>query len=166
MSKNKLFHEIDSWSYIAGLIETDGSLGLRLDSNGRFFATFSITQQNKTLLFHCQTFFKKYKLRALLDDWSKKEETRAPSIRIQGPIQTLKFFSLLEKNVNRKGVPFCSQKYRDFLVMNYALTYRTSLSLEQKIDLLMTLHKTHQSEPDLLKYTSKKTREQHEFDLG
>ena len=153
---------INSWAYIAGLIETDGSLGLRLSKNGYFFATVSITQKNKELLESCQLFFKKHQLNALFD--YPKKKARAPSIRIRGPLQVLRLLTFLQKKTNSYEKPFCSQKYRDFLVMVYTLKHRAALSPEQKIDLLMTLHKVNQNQPDLLQYSSKKTRQQHELD--
>ena len=74
MCKNnpKTLRTINSWAYIAGLIETDGSLSLRLDKKGYFFATVSITQKNQNLLKLCQLFFKKYQLNASFD-YPKKE---------------------------------------------------------------------------------------------
>ena len=64
--------------------------------------------------------------------------------------------TVLQKKTNSYEKPFCSQKYRDFLVMTYTLKHRAALNPEQKIDLLMTLHKVNQNQPDLLQYSSKK----------
>ena len=161
----KNLHAIHSWSYIAGLIETDGTFSLRLDKNGYFLATVAIPQKNTDLLASCQLFCQKHQLNALFD-FPKKKTARAPSIRIRGPLQVLKLLNFLQKKANSYEKPFCSQKYRDFLVMIYTLKHRSTLNPEQKIDLLMSLHKVHQNQPDLLQYSSKKTRQQHEFDWG
>lgn len=141
-----------SWSYVAGLIETDGSLGLYLAKDGSFLVTIFISSQTKHtgLLELLEAFFHSVDILARIQKQSSTEKTtRAPKIRIRGPRNVLKFILLMEKNT--QTIPFCSQKLRDFFIIKQALLNRKLLSPAEKIDLLMSLHKTHQNEVDISK---------------
>jgi LAGLIDADG-like domain len=152
-----------SWDYLVGLIETDGSFQISLNSQGLYKPTVSISQKTNTgLLENVQTFLTFFEIKAT-DISNAQRSNRAPKLRIQGADQ-IRFCELLEKNV--KGSVFCSQKFRDFLIMKTAL-YKPNRKLDfaKKIDLVLSLHKTHLNQPDIACYNTKTSRD-HELRLG
>lgn len=153
-----------TWNYLTGLIETDGSFKISLDKNGKYKPIVSISQKENTkLLDKIKGFLKEYKINSTLDISDPQKSNRAPQLRIQGSLQVLKFCELLEENVNRFS--FCSQKYRDFLILKTALS-NLNLNLSIKIDLMLSLHKTSLNEPDIKVYKNKTSRNAHEKRLG
>ena len=154
-----------TWDYLTGLIEADGSFKLSLDKKGNYKPVLSISQKNIELLTKIQFFFKTYKINATLDISNPKNSNRAPQLRIQGSLQVLKLCYLFEKNA--KGFLFCSQKYRDFLIIKTALSHlNLNLNPEVKIDFVLNLHKISLSQPDIEGYKGKKTRYSHEKHFG
>lgn len=148
-----------SWPYIAGLLETDGSFSLALTKSGSYLVTISISSQTKHtgLLELLSVFFHSVGIIARIDDSTKtcKQTTRAGQIRIRGPLNVLYFCSLLETNTQ---TPFCSQKLRDFFIVKQAILNRKLLGPAEKIDLLMSLHKTQYKDVDITKYSQKLLR--------
>jgi hypothetical protein len=156
--------ELITWDYLTGLIETDGSFKISLDKKGNYKPIISISQKENTrLLDKIKSFLKKYKINSTLDISDPQKSNRAPQLRIQGSLQVLNFCNLLEQNV--KELSFCSQKYRDFLIVKTALS-NLNLSLAPKIDLILSLHKTSLSQPDINIYKNKTSRRNHEKRLG
>nr|YP_010530065.1 hypothetical protein ON870_pgp013 [Ulva tepida]UXW92163.1 hypothetical protein [Ulva tepida] len=153
-----------TWDYLIGLIETDGSFKISLDKKGNYKPIISISQKENTgLLNKIKIFLKKYNINSTLDISDPQKSNRAPQLRIQGSLQVLKFCELLENNV--KYISFCSQKYRDFLIVKKALS-NLNLDTAKKIDLVLSLHKTSLSQPDIRKYKNKNSRSNHEKRLG
>ena len=153
-----------TWDYLTGLIETDGSFKISLDKKGKYKPIISISQKENTgLLYKIKVFLKTYEINSTLDISDPQKSNRAPQLRIQGSLQVLKFCELLEKNI--KGFYFCSQKYRDFLILKTALSDLNS-DISIKIDLMLSLHKTCLSQPDINIYKSKTSRYTHEKRLG
>lgn len=165
-----------SWCYIAGLLETDGSFSLALTRSGHYLVTISISSQTKHtgLLELLLGFFNSVGIVARIDNQTAtilsakapthQKSMRAGQIRIRGPLNVLLFCSLLEKNT--KKIPFCSQKLRDFFIIKQAILNRKFLCPAEKIDLLMSLHKTQYKDVDITKYSQKLLRHQHEKRLG
>ena len=154
--------ELITWEYLTGLIETDGSFKLSLNKQGNYKSIISISQKNIELLNKIKVFLKVYKINSTLDISDPQKSNRAPQLRIQGSKQTLYFCKLLEKNVN---ILFCSQKYRDFLIVKEALSNLNS-NLKIKLDLIFSLHKTCLYEPDIKAYKNKINRIKHEKRLN
>ena len=153
-----------TWDYLTGLIETDGSFKISLDKKGKYKPIISISQKDNTgLLNKIKIFLKTYKINSTLDISDPQKSNRAPQLRIQGSLQVLNFCELLEKNV--KGFSFCSQKYRDFLIVKTALS-NLNFDFPTKIDLILSLHKTSLSQPDINIYKNKTSRHNHEKRLG
>jgi len=97
-----------TWSYFAGLVETDGTLKLSLRKNATFNAIVSISQKtNSNLLDRTQSFLKEHEINSTIDD-ARPNSDRAPALRVQGNKQVLKLLALLETNVG--FCPFFSKK--------------------------------------------------------
>lgn len=152
-----------TWEYLTGLIETDGSFKISLDKAGKYKPIISISQKNTELLDKIQAFLHTYKINSTLDISDPQKSNRAPQLRIQGSKQILDFCQLLEDNVDI--LSFCSQKYRDFLIVKTALSNLNS-DLKIKIDLMLSLHKTCLDQPDIKSYKNKLTRKKHEQRLN
>lgn len=165
-NKNERGYKIGviTWDYLTGLIETDGSFKISLDKKGNYKPIISISQKENTgLLDKIKKFLKLYKINSTLYISDPKKSNRAPQLRIQGSLQVLNFCKLVEKNV--KGIYFCSQKYRDFLIVKTALS-NSYFDTPTKIDLILSLHKTYLGQPDINKYKNKVSRFNHEKRLG
>lgn len=155
-----------TWPYFVGLMETDGTFKLNLDKHGTLKGVISFSQKtNKNLIGLVQEFLNSYGITSTIDTSDPEVTDRAPALRIQGPDQCLRFMQLLREQYP-DDLPFFSQKYRDFLVMEVALSNRKNLSLAEKIDLLKSLHKSHRDEDDLVLNDTTVTRKQHETRLG
>lgn len=156
--------EFITWDYLTGLIETDGTFKISLDKKGKYKPIVSISQKENTgLLNKIKDFLHFYKINSTLDISDPKKSNRAPQLRIQGSLQILRFYKLLETNV--KGLPFCSQKYRDFLIIKTALS-NLEVEVSHKIDLMLSLHKISSTQPDISVYRTKTSRSKHEKRLG
>ena len=153
-----------TWDYLAGLIETDGTFKISLNKTGNLKPIFTISQKENTgLLKKIKIFLLKEDINSTLDIYNSLKTNRAPQLRVQGRLQVLRFCELLEKNCN--GFIFCSQKYRDLLIMKATLSTK-NLDVSEKIDLMLNLHKTKTSQLDLTCYTTKLSRKKHEQRLG
>jgi hypothetical protein len=152
-----------TWEYLTGLIETDGSFKISLDKKGKYKPIVSISQKNTELLYKIQAFLKTYKINSTLDIYDPQKSNRAPQLRIQGSKQILNFCNLLEDNVDI--LSFCSQKYRDFLILKEALS-NLNIDSKIKIDLMLSLHKTCLNQLDIKAYKYKLSRKDHEKRLN
>lgn len=164
--KNDEYYKLGliTWDYLAGLIETDGSFKISLDKKGKYKPIISISQKENTeLLDKIKTFLNTYQINSTLDISNPKKSNRAPQLRIQGSLQVLQFCNLLEKEVF--NFCFCSQKYRDLLIVKTALS-NLNCNFKIKIDLILNLHKTSLDQPDLNIYKTKINRDKHEQRLG
>jgi len=152
-----------TWDYLTGLIETDGTFKISLNSKGQYKPIISISQKENTgLLYEIKNFLLSFKINSTLDI-SDTKSNRAPQLRIQGSLQVVYFCELLEKNVI--GLPFCSQKFRDFLIVKTVLS-NLELDPPKKIDLILSLHKVKLDQPDIDLYKNKIKRKTHEKRLG
>lgn len=134
---------IITWAYIAGLLEADGSINIFLRKDGTFDAIVSISQKNNTnILNMIKDYWLKHGINSTIDPGV---DGRASNLRVQGNIQVAKLLNLFEEKFSK--LPFCSQKFRDFLIVKEVLTNKF-LSLAQIIDLVKSLHKQNMHEPD------------------
>ena len=152
-----------NWSYISGLIETDGDFYISLSKQGNFLCEIRINQKDIHFLKECQTFLSLFKVYSTIYKQNTELSNRASQLRIRAPKQVLNLCNLLQKYCK---IPFCSQKVRDFFIIKKCLKNNKNLSLAEKIDLIMSMHKTNANQNDLLKYSKKILRKDHEKRLG
>ena len=104
-----------TWDWLAGLLETDGSILLFIDKSSKSFKfefRLSNADINQNVIKEVQDFYLKFGINSTIDigenagDESKKLNNRASSLRIQGANQVQKFITLLRANVTNsfKGV--------------------------------------------------------------
>jgi hypothetical protein len=160
-----------NWSHVIGLIETDGSLQVSLSGdNANIKPTVKISQKtNQNVLSLVQEFLASQGINATVDPGQNEYKGgRADSLRIQGKNQVAKLLDLLEQQapleVNGKKVLFASSKLRDFLILK-EFCNNSNLNGAEKIDLVKSLRKTSQVEPDIT-MSSMKTRSQYEIEFG
>lgn len=152
-----------TWSYICGLIETDGCFVITLSPQKGFHFYVTIPQRSVTgLLPKCQAFFKTNGIGSTIDESKKPNLSRIPALRIFGPVNCLRLCHLLDTNVE---MPFCSQKLRDFLIFKTTLQNRADLKEDVRLDMLMNLRKTSQQSLDITK-SFKISRSEHEKRMG
>ncbi len=159
-----------TWSYLIGLIETDGSFQFTLSAgSANIKPMVKISQKtNKNLLSLTRDFLDSQGINASVDRGEKKKGGRADSLRIQGKNQVAKLLALLEQQapleVNGKTALFASAKLRDFLILKECCN-NSNLNVAEKIDLLKSLRKTSRVETDI-NLSSMKTRSQYEEEFG
>lgn len=154
-------------NYIAGMIETDGTLQLNLALTGftikpeiRIAAT-----SNTNVLPAIEAFLTSNGISSSID---LGRGVRADSLRIQSRNNVKSFIKLLKTATitNVLGAEtFIGVKLRSLMIMELALDDTKAFSKAQILDLKKTLHKTNYAEPDiLLSYST--PREEREVQMG
>lgn len=150
-------------SYISGLIETDGDFYINLSKQGNFLCEVRISQKDINFLNECQNFLNIFKVYSTIYKQKTKLSSRASQLRIRAPKQVLNLCNLLQRYCK---ITFCSQKLRDLFIIKTCLKNNKSLNLAEKIDLIMSMHKINANQNDILKYSKKVLRKDHEKRLG
>lgn len=147
-----------NWSYIAGLIESDGSIQCFIDkqtSNLKYIVKIT-SKTNTNTLKNVTNFLKENGITAteeITDDETIDDETsnRAPSIRIQGNDQVVLFLTKLIENSKFTAdskYPLLGVKLRNLLLI-LNLPNQSTLTTVQKIDIKKTFHKENYEQEDI-----------------
>ena len=145
------------WSYLAGLIESDGAIQCFFDKNrdNLNYVVKITSKKNTNSLGDIQAFLKDEGIVSGVTDVG--DEGRAPSLRIQGNEQVVRFLKKLKQNVitlenedDNYLCPLLGVKFRNLCLILAAHEVNPSLTTEQKIDLKKTFHKENYQQQDIL----------------
>jgi hypothetical protein len=140
---NKVINKKQIWYYIAGLLETDGSIQINYSTMQWHYEVKFSSKTNTNIIGLLAEIFDSYGVgyRIVRD----KQGLRATDIRIGGRHQIEKLFNLLKT----KGCLPMGVKYRDYLILQQ-LFHNPGLNTAQRLDLKKSLHKINMFEPDLV----------------
>lgn len=150
-----------SWAYIAGLIESDGSIECFIDSqNQNLKYVVKITsKKNTNILAEIKSFLQNENI--YMGSTDQDNADRAPSERIQGNTQVVEFLKKLKQNVvclenhgDNPVSPLLGVKYRNLCLILAIESLNRELTIQEKIDVKKAFHKQNYEQKDIVSSTS------------
>lgn len=145
-----------NWSYIAGLIDSDGSIQCFLDEQQLKYTVKITSKSNANTLRDVDAFLRGEDFTT--GDTDQNNEDRAPSARVQGNEQVVRLLkkikeevSCFNENKSNYKCPLLGQKLRNMDLI-LAVPDQSVLTPAQKIDFKKTFHKGNYEQADI--YTS------------
>lgn len=152
--------QVVTMPYILGLMEADGSIILTFgtgNSTRTLKPWVRISQKsNQNLLPMIEDFFVNNGIDCHYERWNPAtSKGRAPNLTITKVDSVRKFIELVKK----EPFQFLSQKQRDFYILDCVLNTPSVLTIEDKVNLKLNMHKANMDQPDVHQ-AGKKTRDE------